>query len=87
MLHRTQKTIKQYALAISNELDNLTRAKIHLDLCEALHLDYKKFKPFESSDIKSVPTFKEAERLLWYALRDAIYDNILEYKRKIGLVK
>ncbi len=67
-LHKNADTIKRYAYAIADEMDSFHRSKIHAELCNKLELDYNKFRPFEASSIKKIPTRKEAERILWEAL-------------------
>ena len=67
-LHKNADTIKYYAYAIADEMDSFHRSKIHAKLCIKLELDYNKFRPFEASSIKKIPTRKEAENILWEAL-------------------
>ena len=68
ILHTHAHLIKRYAYSIADETDSFHRSKIHAELCDKLNLDYNKFRPFESSEIKEAPTRKEAEKILWEAL-------------------
>ena len=67
-IHKNTRLIKRYAHSISDEMCSLERSKIHGKLCDKLCLDYNKFRPFESSKIKKIPTRKEAEEILWDAI-------------------
>ncbi len=78
LLHRAVPIIKQYASAIAYELDNLNRTSIHAKLCDAVDIDYKSFKPFESEAIKTVPSFNEAEQIIWHELGKVILLKILK---------
>ena len=77
LLHRAIPLIKQYAQAISGEMDNMTRSSIHAKLCDALYIDYGKFKPFEANYIKNVPSFKLAEEMIWRSLGLIVNDKIV----------
>jgi len=77
--------MRQYALAISNDLDNITRAKVHFELCGVLHIAHKEFKPFEADEIKHIPTYEDAKKILWFALGKVIDRDIQEYKEKLGV--
>ena len=68
LLHDNAHLIKRYASAIATELDTISRSEIHSELCNKLGLDYKKFRPFESSSIREMPSLYEAELILWDAL-------------------
>ena len=70
--------IKQYAIAISNEMDNLNRSACHVRLCDALKIKCEDFKPFEAEGIKTVPSFSEAEQIIWRELGKVILLNILK---------
>ncbi len=76
LLHRAIPLIKQYAQAIANEIDNMTRANIHTKLCDALYIPYGKLKPFEADWIKVVPSFAEAEDIIWRNLGYIIGEKI-----------
>lgn len=83
-IQKARSIIKQYAMAITNDMDNLNRAKLHLELCETLHIDHRKFKPFESPAIKDIPTYEQAKRILWFAIEEEFVTDVENYKRKIG---
>ena len=68
ILAKNNHIIKKYAYSIADEIGTFERSKIHYELCEKLDLNYNKFRPFESSDIKEKPNRYEAECLLWKAL-------------------
>lgn len=72
-VHQNAHLIRRYAYSIADQMDSFHRSKIHAELCEKLDLDYNKFNPFESSEIKEIPSRKEAEKILWEAL--FIYAN------------
>ncbi len=72
-VHKNAHLIKRYAYSIADEMDNLHRAEIHAELCEKLDIGYNKFRPFESSEIKKIPSRKEAQKILWEEL--AYYAN------------
>lgn len=59
--------IKMYAAWIANDIPS-QRVELHARICELLDVDHQDFKPFESIDIKKLPTEKEAEQMI----RDAI---------------
>lgn len=80
VVHRTIPLINSYTLAISNELDNLTRSKLHVKLCDALGFEYTKFHPFESEDILEVPNFQQARDILYDAIGKYFLDNVLSGK-------
>jgi len=68
LLAKNNHLIDRYANCIATEMDTIERAKIHYELCEKLGLDYNKFRPFESSDIKEVPDKDKCLKILWEAL-------------------
>lgn len=70
-VHKNTNLIRRYAYAIADEMNSFERSKIHAELCEKLGLDYQKFRPFESEDIKEMPDRKEAENILWNALGES----------------
>lgn len=70
-VHKNTHLIKRYAHSISDEMCSFERSKIHRKLCDKMLLDYNEFRPFESSRIKKVPTRREAEEILWNAIRIA----------------
>ena len=74
-LHENVHLIKRYAYSVADELDTLLRAKIHLQLCKALNLDYSSFRPFESSEITTLPTRDEALNILWDAIELACWQD------------
>lgn len=76
LLGKYKGLINQYILSIVNEYDNYSRSKIHLELCEKLHLDFNTFKPFESKDITTLPTYEEAKKLLWFAIESAMIESL-----------
>jgi hypothetical protein len=67
-IHNSAHLIKQYSMAIANEMSSFERAKIHSNLCDSLDLKYNDFRPFESENITKIPTVEEAENILWNAL-------------------
>ena len=71
-LHRNAALIKRYAHCIADEMDSLSRSKIHSELCNKLGFDYNKFRPFESSDIREMPNREEAEVILWTRIAEEI---------------
>ena len=75
--HKNSHLIKRYAHAIADDMNSLERAKIHSELCEKLYLDYNKFRPFESSEIKKLPTRSDAEWILWEALGKSAEERVL----------
>jgi len=79
-LHENAHLIKCYAYSIADEMDSFHRSKIHAKLCKKLDLEYNKFRPFESSKIKEIPSRKEAEKILW----EALFVYAKEYYRKNG---
>ena len=58
-----KKQIEEYVNIViesmNNPLKQFNRVEKHIALCELLQVDYKKFKPFESSLIRRIPTFEE----------------------------
>jgi hypothetical protein len=74
-LHRHGSLIQRYAYAVSDELDSLSRAKLHSSLCEMLHIKYEDFRPFESANIVAIPNREEALDILWNAI-DVEIDKI-----------
>ena len=72
--------IKEYAMAISMEMNSLERAKIHSRMCDRLGLDYSKFKPFESEEITEVPSTYEAVEIIWDAINKEVWSHIGERK-------
>ncbi len=68
LLAKNNHLIDRYANCIATEMYTIERAKIHYELCEKLGLDYNKFRPFESSDIKKIPDKDECLKILWSAL-------------------
>lgn len=79
-LFRNADLIKFYIYSIVSEMNTFDRSKIHSSLCDKLCLDYNKFRPFESSDIKEIPTKKGAEKILWDAIREEILDILSKAK-------
>jgi len=65
LLHKNVSLIKKYAYAVADDIQVLERAKLHIELCEKLYLEYEKFRPFESDTITKKLTRKEA---LWFLL-------------------
>lgn len=55
--------IKMYAAWIANDIPS-QRVELHSRICELLDVDYQDFKPFESIDIKKLPTEKEALKII-----------------------
>ena len=82
LLNRSQSLIRQYAHSIAGNFDNLTRSKIHLELCESLEIKYRDFKPFESEAIKSVPQLDEANKIIWTLLCAYILHDIYKVDPK-----
>jgi hypothetical protein len=91
-LHHTHKhahVIKRYAYAVADGMPSFDRAKIHIELCENLKIDYDEFRPFDSEVFDPAapepqfPTRQEAEEILWFALIE-YYDltRLLEEERK-----
>jgi len=80
-LHKNAHLIKRYAYSIADEMDSLHRSKIHVELCKNLGLDYNLFQPFESSEIRQMPSRKVAEEILWEALYHHIEAVQIEEKR------
>lgn len=60
--------LRRYALVVSYDCDVLNRARLHRELCDKLRVKYEDFRPFESDDIKEIPTYDEAEKILWLAV-------------------
>ena len=79
LIHRNVHTIKRYANAIADDLNSISRAEIHHDLCDKLCLNYKKFRPFEATDIKTLPTREGAEKILWEALGEQLREGCNDY--------
>jgi len=69
-IHNSSHLIKQYANIISSDsaLSTNYRSKIHSKLCDSLGLDYNKFRPFESTEIRYIPTYDQALKIIWKAL-------------------
>lgn len=60
--------LRRYAMAVSSDLNTLERARLHRELCDKLRVKYEDFRPFESDYIKEIPTYDEAEKILWLAV-------------------
>lgn len=64
--------LRCYAMAVSSDLNTLERARLHRELCDKLRVKYEDFRPFEADGIKSIPTYEEAEKILWLALEQLL---------------
>lgn len=60
--------LRRYAMAVATDHNVLQRARLHRELCDKLRVKYEDFRPFESSDIKTIPTYEEAKKILWSAI-------------------
>lgn len=63
-----QNLIKRYAYAVADDLNTLERAKLHAALCACIDIDYNQFRPFESEQIRKIPSRNEALIILCDAL-------------------
>ena len=75
-INRNPHIINKYITAVATDMVSHKRAELHQELCEKLYLDYKTFKPFESSDIKTLPTVDEAKRIFWNAINEYLRSKI-----------
>ena len=82
-LYRNACLIKRYAYAIADDTNTFSRSQLHSELCEKLSLDYNEFRPFESSEIKKIPTRQEAECILWEAFRMQAIKEV-EHLKRVG---
>jgi hypothetical protein len=73
-LHKNAHLIKSYAYAIADMIPDMQRAKLHVDLCEALGLSHYKFQPFTDYAGKKFPNRDEAFQILWEALEYELSD-------------
>lgn len=64
--------LRRYAMAVSMDLDILERTRLHRKLCDKLRVKYEDFRPFEADGIETIPTYLEAERMLWLALEQLL---------------
>ena len=72
LCHKNSHLIRRYAYAVADDLNSLSRAEIHHDLCDRLDIDYKTFRPFESERITEMPSRQQAEAILWEAIGDEL---------------
>ena len=79
ILHTEMKHIYE-----DDDMNSLERSKIHADLCKKLFLDYNEFQPFESSEIKKIPTRKESEWILWKAIGIELDKRLEEHQIKFS---
>ena len=69
--------IRSYCYAVADDLNVLHRANLHADLCEKLGIRYESFRPFESSDIKKMPTREEAMDIFYQSLSELVDEIIV----------
>lgn len=74
-LHKNAHLIKSYAYAIADMIPDMQRAKLHIDLCEALGLNHNKFAPFTDYAGDIFPDRDEAFQILWEALEMELADK------------
>jgi hypothetical protein len=72
-IRKSVPLIRKYAMSIACEIDTFRRAEIHRELCMSLGVSRSEFKPFESESIRHIPTFDEAEDILWKAIEELEY--------------
>ena len=68
--HKNYHLVNKYANSVAYCLPSVTRSEVHLELCQKSGLQYMDFRPFESEDIKTTPSFDECRRIIYDAIAD-----------------
>jgi hypothetical protein len=73
-------TINAYAKAVADDSSSKLRVELHKKVCVIIGAEHETFKPFESDAIWDLPNYQYAQKLLWNAVIEHLWQYTTLFK-------